>query len=248
MIATGWWGGGWGGWDVNVPCTLHQHRCYATGWWEGGWGGWDVNVPCPLHQHRTCWMWRRNREGDACGAMPKLFHWRAAASAQKRLIRRVTTWSWSNLKHSEAAGCMNAMVLHSVPKTPAPLTATWPFCCCCCCCWWCCCSCSVSRVTIWWNVPEISGNHILDLKSGCEPPRPAKAHPRPRHIFEPLAPQKPAKLSGAPKVFLPKHTLGQKPTPQPDLPTLIISYFSLNSPEVSFQITKLYKMTTWKLK
>ena len=43
-----------GGGVVGVPCTLHQHRCYATGWWGGGWGGWDVNVPCTLHQHRTC--------------------------------------------------------------------------------------------------------------------------------------------------------------------------------------------------
>ena len=29
------------------------------------------------------WMWRRNCKGDAWGAMPKLFHWRTAASAQK---------------------------------------------------------------------------------------------------------------------------------------------------------------------
>ena len=30
---------------------VKQHRCYATGWWGGGWGGWDVNVPCTLHQN-----------------------------------------------------------------------------------------------------------------------------------------------------------------------------------------------------
>ena len=40
-------------------------------------------------------------------------------------------------------------------------------------------------------------------------------------------------FSAAPKVF------GQTPTSQPDLPTLIISYFNLNSPEVSFRIPKL---------
>ena len=61
----------------------------------------------------------------------------------------------------------------------------------------------------------------------------------PCHIFEPLVPQKPTKLSGAPKVLLRTHTLGQTPTSQPDLPALIISYFNLNSPEVSFRITKL---------
>ena len=55
-------------------------------------------------------------------------------------------------------------------------------------------------------------------------------------------PTKPTKLSGAPKV-LRKHThahpLGQTPTSQLDLPTLIISYFNLNSPEVNFRIPKL---------
>ena len=61
----------------------------------------------------------------------------------------------------------------------------------------------------------------------------------PRHIFEPMVPQKPTKLSGAPKVLLRTHALGQTPTSQPDLPTLIISYFSLNSPEVQFRIPKL---------
>ena len=35
------------------------------------------------------------------------------------------------------------------------------------------------------------------------------------------------------------HTLGQTPTSQPDLPTLIISYFNLNFPEVQFRIPKL---------
>ena len=63
----------------------------------------------------------------------------------------------------------------------------------------------------------------------------------PRHIFEPLVPQKPTKLSGAPIVIivlLRTHTLGQTPTSQPDLPTLIISCFNLNSPEVSFRIPK----------
>ena len=54
----------------------------------------------------------------------------------------------------------------------------------------------------------------------------------PRHIFEPLVPQKPTKLSGAPKVFFPWSC-------QPDLPTLIISYFNLNFPEVQFRIPKL---------
>ena len=61
----------------------------------------------------------------------------------------------------------------------------------------------------------------------------------PRHILEPLVPQKPTKLSGAPKVLLRTHTLGQTPTSQPGLPTLIISYFNLNFPEVQFRIPKL---------
>ena len=70
---------------------------------------------------------------------------------------------------------------------------------------------------------------------------PQKFFPRscPCHIFEPLVPQKPTKLSGAPKVLLGTHTLGQTPTSQPDLPTLIISYFHLNFPEVQFRIPKL---------
>ena len=72
-------------------------------------------------------------------------------------------------------------------------------------------------------------------------PGPKSFFPRscPRHIFEPLVPQKPTKLSGAPKVLLRTHTLGQTPTSQPDLPTLIISYFNLNFPEVQFRIPKL---------
>ena len=63
----------------------------------------------------------------------------------------------------------------------------------------------------------------------------------PSHIrpTKPLVPQKPTKLSGAPKVLLRTHTLGQTPTSQPDLPTLIISYFNLNFPEVQFRIPKL---------
>ena len=61
----------------------------------------------------------------------------------------------------------------------------------------------------------------------------------PSHIFEPLVPQKPTKLSAAPKVLLRTHTVGQTPTSQPDLPTLIISYFNLSFPEVQFRIPKL---------
>ena len=82
--ATGWWGGGWGGMDVNVPCTLHQHRCYATGWWGGGWGGWDVNVPCTLHQHGP-----KNKENISCavGRHAKTLPLTHCSVGTKRLIR-----------------------------------------------------------------------------------------------------------------------------------------------------------------
>ena len=106
------------------------------------------------------------------------------------------------------------------------------------------------------------------------PPGPTKAHktfggltrffppPCPRHMWlTRLVPQKPTKLSGPEKFFLISLAPGAMARrdasctrthdtypPRPDLPTLIISYFSFNSPEVSFRITYQIRMTSWKLK
>ncbi len=70
------------------------------------------------------WMWHRNCKGDAWGAMPKLFNWRTAKKADKMCDHL----GLIKFKHFGTSGCMNSMILQSVPKTPAPLTATWPFC------------------------------------------------------------------------------------------------------------------------
>ena len=113
--------------------------------------------------------------------------------------------------------------------------------------------------------------HALYSGLGVSPcPGPTKAHkpvggpkrffppPCPRHMFEPAwLHKKPTKLSGARKVFfksawlrgpwpvvMPRahaHTHTNTCPPQPNLPTLIISYFSLNSPEVSFRISNKLK-------
>ena len=59
------------------------------------------------------------------------------------------------------------------------------------------------------------------------------------HIRTP-GPTKADKTFRGPKSFsVHAHTLGQTPTSQPDLPTLIISYFNLSFPEVQFRIPKL---------
>lgn len=86
----------------------------------GGWGGWDTLIARCTNIDPT------QQGGGVVGGVDGMLTF-LAVSAQKRLIRCVTTWAWSNLKHSGTAWCMNSMILHSVPKIPAPLMTFWHF-------------------------------------------------------------------------------------------------------------------------